>query len=152
MLKKLLLVLFIPGSIIVSVFFLIPVFFDANKHVKPYVEKAISQYLDVEPHLGSFSVTIWGKIAVHVAGVDLVDKQTNKSIFKVQDAEFSVPLAPLLTKSIDVTFVAKSPDIKAISARDGKINFVRLMKTQASTESTDTSAPAAAAPLAFLKD
>jgi uncharacterized protein involved in outer membrane biogenesis len=149
--KKLFIILFALLCLAASIVLLLPVFFDANKYIKPYVERAIASKLDVEPHLGRFSVSLWGKLAVNVAGVDLIDKQTKKSVFKVADASIELPIPPLFNKIADVTVFVREPQISAIKLRGGQLNFMRLLKSSQSTGSGEAP-PAAAAPLALLKD
>lgn len=151
MIKKFFILAFIFLCLLASAVLLFPVFFDANKHIKPYVEKAIAEKLDVEPRLGRFSISVWGKLAINVAGVDLVDRQTKKSVFKVAEAAIEVPIPPLFGKLADVIVVVREPQISAIKMRGGQFNFMRLLKSGSSETSTE-SPPAAAAPLAVLKD
>src|SRR4051812_16153775 len=111
MVKALLVIIFGVLALIVSAVLLIPVFFDANKHVKPYIEKAISQNLNVDAKIGRLSISLWGKGRVQVLGLELVDRRNSQSVFKVDDAVLEAPLLPILSKVLDLQFVARQPEI-----------------------------------------
>jgi hypothetical protein len=144
--KKLFLLVFVLAAFVVSVLLLLPVFFNADEIVKPYVEKAITKNLDADAKIGHLSLSLWGKLAVHIQGIEITDKKTGAVVFKVADAALEAPLAPLFDKFLNVSFVAHEPQVKLVMEKSGKLNLVRMMRSspqagaQASSSSSGSSA------------
>ncbi len=139
--KKTLLILFGVCAVILSVLLLAPVFFNVDKILKPHIEKLIAQHLDVEARIGHLSLSLWGKVKVQVMGFELIDKQTQQSVFKVDEAHIEAPLMPLLDKTADLKFVTLQPRVTVVKEKTGGLNWARLVKSETANAAEKTGAP-----------
>jgi len=151
--KKILVLFFALMSVFLSAALLVPVFFDANKYVKPYLEKAISDHLDARAEIGNLSLSLWGKLSVKITNFEIITNKNSQNIFHVDNAKLEAPLLPLLRREANVTFVATKPKILIAKEKVG-LNWVRLLKNRgaqkgASAESSANSGPALVAALKF---
>lgn len=128
-------------GVLVIAMAVIPLFYDVNTKVRPQIIEAIESQMDVKTELGKLSLSLWGRVSIGIESLNLIDKQTNASVFSMKDAKLNIPFLSLLAGKLSITLATESPQLLFIQEKKGQNNFSRLMKPQAaSAKTTNTEA------------
>jgi AsmA protein len=117
----------------------VPLFVDVDRYRPQLVEKANS-LINGRVDLGKLKLSLWGRIKVDVAGLQLQDSK-NRKVVSVADASFVLPFSSVLSGSPRLTLVMDKPAISVVRDSQGELNVVTLMKK--STAAPQESAPGA---------
>ncbi len=117
----------IVGLLIVAML-VIPLVVDVDKY-RPQIIKAANEQLNGTLELGKLKLSLWGRVSVQVAGLNLSDSQ-RRSIVAVKDASFDIPFTSVLAGSPLITLHLVEPAINVTKDKDGKMNVMTLMKAQ----------------------
>ncbi|HEX4923896.1 MAG TPA: hypothetical protein VFV50_07410, partial [Bdellovibrionales bacterium] len=128
MAKKLMIVVGVFLALILSVLFMVPVFYDVNTQLRPKIVSAIEENLNAKAELGRLSLSLWGKVRIEIDSLTLTETAGQTKVFEVEGAELQIPFMSLLSGRLDVTFAADRPKISLIAGKDGKINALKMLK------------------------
>jgi uncharacterized protein involved in outer membrane biogenesis len=106
----------------------VPLFVDVDKYRPQIVSKA-NENINGKLELGKLSLSLWGQVKVKIDGLSLTDPHGTK-VFGVEDAYFHIPFTSLLAGSPDLILKANEPMVLAIKDKQGRLNFMNLVKSQ----------------------
>jgi hypothetical protein len=119
-------------TLMIVAIIVIPLVVDVD-HYRPQILKAANQKINGKLELGKLKLSLWGKINISIDGLKLVDSQ-NHVIAEVKDASFNMPYTSVLSGSPLITLHMANPNISIIKNKQGQMNVMTLMKTEAAAE------------------
>jgi uncharacterized protein involved in outer membrane biogenesis len=139
--KKIVLLLAGVVALLVVAAITVPFFVDVDRYRPQILDKANSM-INGRIELGKLKLSLWGRIKVDVAGLQLQDSK-NRKVVSVADASFVLPFSSVLSGSPRLTLVMDKPAISVIRDSQGELNVMTLLKKSPATP--QESAPGAAA-------
>ena len=123
-------------GLIIGSALVIPLFVKVDQY-RPQILKIVNQRLNGELSLGELKLSLWGKVRVDIAGLDLKDA-AGQSVLSVKDAYLHIPFLPLFKGKPELDFVMNQPQVVVLKDKKGQLNVMGLMKK--SSESPEPSA------------
>jgi uncharacterized protein involved in outer membrane biogenesis len=110
----------------------LPFLIDVDKY-RPQITEAVNRRINGRLELGRLQLSLWGQLKVQIGGVNLTDPQGRK-VVAVSDAFFHMPFSSLLAGAPELALKMNRPEILVVKNKDGKLNVMSLLKTQAEGE------------------
>ncbi len=107
---------------------------------RPEIIKIANENINGKLDLGKLTLSLWGQIRIQVDGFTIADKK-GQSVVSAKDVFFHVPFAPLLSGNPVLTFKMKSPEIRVLKDKAGKLNVMSLMKPSSVKTKDEPSTP-----------
>jgi uncharacterized protein involved in outer membrane biogenesis len=117
----------------------VPLFVDVDRYRPQLLEKANSM-IEGRLELGKLKLSLWGRVKVDVAGLELQDAK-NRKVVSVADASFVLPFSSVLSGAPRLTLVMVKPAISVVRDSKGELNVMTLVKKSPATEQAPSAAP-----------
>lgn len=126
-------------ALILVAIVVIPFVVDVD-HFRPEIERAANEQINGKLKLGKLSLSLWGKISVKIAGVELIDAGGHP-LLKVAEGALNIPVFSIFSGSPLITFSMQGADLVVIRDAKGGLNWLTLMKAGQKTDSAQAPAP-----------
>ena len=126
-------------GVLISIGILIPAWFNVDQY-RSLVARELEKRIHGRVELGKLSLSLWGRVAVGVAGVRVLDS-AGGTVLKVSEAAFQFPIWPLLSGKPVLQFEMNRPEVHLVRSAAGTFNLAALFQKE-----RDSSAPRAALP------
>jgi hypothetical protein len=93
---------------------------------RPLIVNAINEKITGKVTLGELKLSLWGRIQVQIAGIELKDS-SSKEILKVDDVYAYFPLFEIITGTPKIAIRLTKPVINVIKQPDGSLNLLKLV-------------------------
>jgi hypothetical protein len=95
---------------------------------RPLIVNSINEKITGKVTLGELKLSLWGRIQVQIAGIELKDS-SSKEILKVGDVYAYFPLFEFITGTPKIAIRLTKPEINVTKQQDGSLNLLKLLKT-----------------------
>jgi AsmA protein len=130
--KKIVLILGGLVALLVVAAVAVPLFVDVDRYRPQLVEK-VNSMIDGRLELGKLKLSLWGRVKVDVAGLELQDAK-NRKVVSVADASFVLPFSSVLSGSPRLTLLMVKPTISIVRDLKGELNVMTLVKKSSKSE------------------